>query len=407
MRTMYKGKELALEQELFELRHGSEPDYSRVERFLICSCSLPRQHQAGVENLYIINLDKEVLTSNHVIHWKLGNIPHKDNLWMRAAANSIYLEHPTISLGIYPDEHIASPAVGLLEPNMSIDYKVKAVAPRTDIREARKVFLTRVLAGVFLEYKMDILQLGAEWDVDSFPSRELTFAQISIASGQTIFHSFPAQQCNPWTCSSPSCCRKHLPKSAGWLDKRWVGNEEPLLQFGSMCHRSGDPPRASPTETMYWHEGVLVSLALLLADGAAITKAVTWGLIQVQNNFQIVVLSLFDVAFAEVSWLDDEPIVKVTRAVDLSPLRTRYCSTSTHPRERPEWKFGMQSKSHHGKAIMKANCAASPEKLRDCFTGLTALVNFFDVAKSRRARFTKSLCCHSYLRTCKKGGRFR
>jgi hypothetical protein len=28
-----------------------------------------------VEYIYIINLDHEVLTMNHGIHWKLGNIP--------------------------------------------------------------------------------------------------------------------------------------------------------------------------------------------------------------------------------------------------------------------------------------------------------------------------------------------
>ncbi len=93
---------------------------------------------------------------------------------------------------------------------------------------------------------------------------------------------------------------------------------------------------------MYWIEDVLVSLVLVV-DGEAVTKAIAWGLGQGTINFQVAVLSLLKVSFAEVSLEDGRPFVKVSEAVNLSPLCADY-SVSTHPRERPEAKPGMRTR---------------------------------------------------------------
>jgi len=162
-----------------------------------------------------------------------------------------------------------------------------------------------------------------------------------------------------------------------------------------MSHRLGKPPGASPTETIYWHEDVLISLSLIV-DGKAITNAVTWGIKQTQRtHFQIVVLSLFEVAFAEVSLGgngggDDnnnerEPFIRVSAPLSLSPLREEYC-VSTHPRKRPERKPGIKVKEEHGElAIGSHNCTGSAQRLQYWFPGLPSLVHFFDAAASRRA----------------------
>lgn len=111
--------------------------------------------------------------------------------------------------------------------------------PRTDIAEARKASLTHVLASVLIQYKDQIIQFGRERSPDSFPFRELTFALVSIASGQSKFHYFPAQCCDPRECQSWGCKSKHLRKSCGWLEEDWVGDSAPLLEFGSPSHRPG------------------------------------------------------------------------------------------------------------------------------------------------------------------------
>lgn len=151
-----------------------------------------------------------------------------------------------------------------------------------------------------------------------------------------------------------------------------------------MSHRPGQPPGAAPTKTMYWLEDVLISIVLVV-DGKAIGKAVKWGLKR-KCNFQIVVMSLFKVAFAEVtfSFSAERPVVEVSEPIDLSPLRIDYCM-STHPRKRPVRKPGTIIAKQYGELIMQSNCTGTARRLRSQFPGLAALINFFDAAAGRRA----------------------
>ena len=79
-----------------EIRDGFEPDYSQFREFETLPSEFPRL--SDYEYFYLINLDHEVLTLNHSIHWKLGDITRQDELWLRAIADSIYPNKPTISL---------------------------------------------------------------------------------------------------------------------------------------------------------------------------------------------------------------------------------------------------------------------------------------------------------------------
>ncbi|KAI0877730.1 hypothetical protein GGS24DRAFT_94559 [Hypoxylon argillaceum] len=385
MRAEYADKQKELEDHVYEIRDSSKPDYSYFKGLMALPSELPRLTSHDAEYFYIINLDREVLTMNFSIHWKLGHIPRSDDLWLKAIAESIYRFKPTISLDICPDEYIAPPALELPKPIPELGYCYRVVAPKTEITEAREVFLTRILAEVLIQYKDDIVGLGMEWSPDSFPFRELVFALVSIASGMTKFFSFPARSCNPRGCEWWDCKSKHMPKSCGFLNKDWAGSHAPLLEFGSMSHRPGDAPGVSPPETRYWIEDVLVSLTMR-TDGEAVTQAVDWGIGQGRENFQVVVMSLFKVTFVEVTWAEDEgaePMVKVSEPLDLSPLRRSYCM-STHPRERPELKDGMNYQRQRGEAIMGTNCTGKPRRLNSQFPGLSALVKFFEVAAMRR-----------------------
>ncbi|PWY91871.1 hypothetical protein BO94DRAFT_583791 [Aspergillus sclerotioniger CBS 115572] len=382
--TEYAAIESALEAHVYEIRDGIEPNYSLFSEFEELPSELPRLDSHDAEYIYIINLDREVLTMNYSIHWKLGNIPRQDNLWIRAIANSIYMYKPTISLDVCPEECMGSLALELPKPKGVIEFGCRYVTPKTNITDAPKAFLTRVLAKVLVQYKEEIIRFGREWSADSFPFRELAFALVSIASGQSKFHSIPAQLCNPWTCAAWNCNLNHIGQSPGLLDKEWAGDSAPLLEFGSSSHRPGEPPGTSPTETIYWLEDVLVSLTLVI-DDRAIMKAVDWGIKQGRTSFQIVVLSLFEVVFAEVSPEDGgDFFIKLSEAVNLSPLHANYC-VSTHPRTRPEVKSGMKARHHRGELLMKSNCTGTIRRLRTQFPGLAALVNFFEVAANRRA----------------------
>ena len=381
MRTVYARRQKELEENFDMVR--DEPKTEVYDDRGPPPSALPWLDDTFIEYVYIINLDREVLTVDFGIHYKLSNIPQKDDLWLRAISFSVYSEAPTIS-NICPEEHMASPAVELREPKGEIAFASGIVTPKTGIGELHKVLVTRVLAAVFVTYKKEIKRFAREWSPDSFPFRELAFALISIASGQAKFHSFPELKCPPGE-RRTGCPSADYPIIEGWLSKEWVGDEAPLLEFGTMAHLPGNPPGASPTETIYWHEGVLVSLELVV-DGEAISKAVAWGIEHGRINFQLVVLSIFEVAFAEVSTdQSGVPFVKATKALHLSPLHPDYC-LSTHPRERPAWKNGTMFIRHPGEVLIESpNCTGTVRKLRRNFPGLAALANFFDMAASRRA----------------------
>lgn len=293
MRQEYADRDLEPEEHFYEAHGRHDPRWDTD-----LSSMLPRLDGYGAEYVYIINLDQEVLTMNYGIHWKLGNIQRKDDLWMQAIADSIYPDHPTISLDVCPEEHVASTALELPEPDSHISYPSSIVTPRARIEGAREAFLTRALSGLFLEYRNDIIRFGREWAPDSLIFRELAFALVSMASGQASFHASPP--------TPPMPIYSHSPSPPEWYDQDWAGDTVPQVEFGSFRHRPGQPPGVSPPETMYWHEDVLVSLVLVV-DGAAISKAVAWGISQARENFQVVVMSLFEVAFAEVSILTVSP----------------------------------------------------------------------------------------------------
>lgn len=165
-----------------------------------------------------------------------------------------------------------------------------------------------------------------------------------------------------------------------------------------MSYHPDQAPGASPIMTTYWLKDVLVSLTRLV-DGRAITNAVTDGVEQGRTHFQIVVMSFSDVAFAEVSLDNGQIVVKCSESLSLSPLRPEYCM-STHPRERPELKPGMTSQPEPGELLMQSNCTGTTHRLRECFPGLAALVNFFDVAAYRcvASRSTVTLPAELYDR---------
>ncbi|KAJ6436695.1 pol-like protein [Purpureocillium lavendulum] len=292
MRNHYASTEHELEDQVYEIRNGPEPD-ERDHGFDELPTEIPKRlDDWSIEFFYIINLDSEVLTMNHSIHWKLDNIPRQGDLWMKAISDSIYKGKPTVSLDMCSEEHMASLALELPQPDPVIPFDACLASPKTTINEAWSVFLTHALAEILVAYSFEIINFGREWSADSFPFRELMFAVVSVAANQVRFYDYRGQRCQG------ECCRAVRSSIPSYAEDQWVGDSVPL-HFGSMSHRPGKPPGSSPTETIYWVEGVVVSLEMVL-DGKAVTKAVDWAIQQGRVNFQVVILSLFEVVFVEV-----------------------------------------------------------------------------------------------------------
>ncbi|KAI0143144.1 hypothetical protein GGR57DRAFT_495329 [Xylariaceae sp. FL1272] len=385
MRAGYAAREAALEQYVYEIRDGSNPvfDYDHPSFAGLISTlpsELPRFPRYGHDfdslfngdHYYIINLDQEVLTIDYKEHWKLREI-------LRDTQFDDFLCPHKKKFVPAPPEIIMSPALPLPQPVSELGYNYHRVRPNTWITDARKAFLTQVLAEVLVTFKKEILSFGMEWDPSSFPFRELSFALIPIASGVSGFHSFPARNATLETAMID-----HLDLYQRFLDQMWAGNYAPLLEFGSMCHRAGDAAGVSPAETMYWLEEVLISLTMT-HDGGIITKTVDWGLKQGRKNFQVLILSLFEATFVEVSLRhDDTPRLKVSEPVNLSPLSQRQCM-SFHPLQQCTREDIMANATSHGNASMHSCSTGASQGLRSQFPGLAALVNFFDIADNRRA----------------------
>lgn len=232
MRDHFASTERKLEDQVYEVRSGPEPDVPDHE-FEELPTELPKRlDDFFIEFYYIINLDSEVLTMNHSIHWKLNNIPRQGDLWMKAIADSIYRCKPTISLDMCPEEHMASPALELPEPDPVIDFEFCLASPRAEINEAWSVFLTHALAKTLIAYHTEIINFGREWSPDSFPFRELMFALVSVASNQARFHDPRGERCGKRNCVGVRCRSGHSLKPS-YLEDEWVGDSVPL-DFGSM-----------------------------------------------------------------------------------------------------------------------------------------------------------------------------
>jgi hypothetical protein len=170
---------------------------------------------------------------------------------------------------------------------------------------------------------------------------------------------------------------------SGYFGRDWAGESAPLLEFGSLFHRPGQPAGASPPDTMYWLDGVLISL-VLVPDGKAVTAAVAWGLRQGRNNFQLVVMSLSKAVLAEVSTAPDAnnttgPFVKVSSPLTLGPLSNEECTNMGHPELAP-------NPLYMGRHLSQQERSRAP-----LYPGFAALITFFDVAGQRRAA-AKSAC---------------
>ncbi|KAJ5113162.1 hypothetical protein N7456_001696 [Penicillium angulare] len=351
MRARYQAKENALERIVYDIRNRPGPIPPKLGIYDNLPCEFQHLYEGHFQHTnYIINLDNEVFTIFDAIHMKLNNIPRQGDVWYNAICDSTTYPHRTLDFSMISEEYAVSLALELRKPDWNFGYEFRITAPNTNITDARKAFLTEVLANTITRYKGDIVHLGAEWSPESFPFRELAFALVSIASDQVKFIELPTKTC------------------------------------GTKCNDEGgcEPPGVSPTETMYWFEGVLVNLSLVV-DGKAMMTAARWGIGKGFTNFQIVVLSLFEVAFVEVNFKNKQnPFIKASRSMNLSPLRLKGC-TSIHARERPRYGRGAKNVKDDGSNVMELGCERTINALRRHFPGLPALVNFFATAASRRA----------------------
>lgn len=333
----------------------------------------------------IVNLDAEVLTMRYGAHFNLADFPHRSAQWLRAIVPSLHQDYPTLSLDFVRREQMAAPAAARRAPEALVERRTTIrVVPKKELHGGRDVFLTHALAKMYRAYHGVITRFSLEWERDSFVLRELVFAMLSVASGQAEFSSAICCRKYCFAREEDNCDRVHL----NWQRPCFEGGDlggalEPLATFGSLFHRHGQAAGAAPAAHMYWMKGVVVNISTVV-DGAAVQEAIDWGRAQGKHAFQVIVMSIFDIAFADVC-IDSakQHIVRFSDAVRLSPLRPEECM-SLHPLTRPPRSSadaGMRLTP--GARIVSCNSFGTAARLETHFGGLASLVNFFKAALLR------------------------
>ncbi len=407
MRAQYAAIEKSLDEEVYTIREGTEPKEELYSEYQRVPSELLKTGSGFSMYSYIFDLDTEVLTMDFSLHWRMDRIPRADDAWMRAICKSSYLGVMTFDPDICSADCLASVALPLRDDDGAVHGAGAVVAcePRARLGEGGMVWRALVAAEIVARHSESVTHFGCQWQPEARPFRELSFALLSAAAGLVRFVSFrrgpgAGRDCSPVFCETDSCRNRHLRNTPGWITEDWFGGakEAVVPEFGSLAHQPGLAPGAAPPDTTYWlSDDVLIHLSLVV-DGAAVSKAMHWGLQRLRSperggpfHFYIVVLSLFDVMLAEVALPPEDacageplPAVRRTRALPLSPLR-RALSLSAHPREWPPSKTDTQEDILPHTYILMRSHEHSLDDLHDTFSGIAALVNFFDAVDRRRA----------------------
>ncbi|OAA74789.1 hypothetical protein LEL_08370 [Akanthomyces lecanii RCEF 1005] len=331
----------------------------------------------------IVNLDAEVLTMQYGAHFNLASFPHRGAQWRGAIRPSIYNGYPTLSLDFCGRDQMAEPAKKRRTPEALVQgHGTVRVAPKRTLYSGRDVFLAHALAKIYRTYHRAITRFGLEWDRDSFVLREFVFAILSIASGEAQFSSAVCCREYCFAREEDHCNGFHLNWQRPCFEGGDLGALEPCATFGSFFHRKGEVAGAAPAGHVYWMKGVVINISTVV-DGAAIQEAIDWGWTQGKQEFQIIAMSVFDIAFAEVYvGSDKHRVVRFSDALNLSPLRSEECM-SLHPLTRPPWSADAGMDLTPGARIVSCNSFGTAARLEKHYGGLAALVNFFKVATVR------------------------
>ncbi|KAJ6784498.1 hypothetical protein PWT90_03663 [Aphanocladium album] len=367
---------------------GADADTDTIGRFFPDrhkTSSMLRLNALVVGTTIIVNLDAQVLTMQYSAHFNLADFPQKSAQWLSVLKPSIYEQYPTLSLDFCDKTQMGEPAAARRTPNFLLELTTSAarVVPKSDLHSGRDVFLTHALAKIFRTFHRTITRFGLEWERDSFVLREFVFAMLSIASGEADFSSAVCTREYCFSREEDNCTGVHVNWQRPCFEHGELGSLEPLATFKSLYHRKGQAAGAAPLDHLYWMNGVAVNISTTV-DGEAIQEAIDWGLKQGKEEFQIIVISIFEVCLAEIYvGIDKQQVVRCSDPIHLSPLRPAECM-SLHPLARPQRTAETGMSMTPGERVVSCNSFGTSARLKRHYTGLAALVNFFKVAMVRR-----------------------
>ncbi|KAF3482372.1 F-box domain-containing protein [Arthroderma uncinatum] len=280
-----------------------------------------------IEWIYLIDLDNEVFTVNNTLFFNLWDIPR--DRWLRAFETEESYSTiicPEASFNPITPKYFVDDAERDRYKEVYGTYSCPALETASFEINIPNASLQNIVAVMFLEcllepYWSRLWEYLPQWGPQDFAFQEVAFAVLSLAAGQYYF-SNPAELCGGY---------EREGQSNGFIiNKTSDGKTEMLPIFGRGCHAPAQEAGSAPPGSMYYFEGILISLVtpetLEKDTDAAIAKAVEFGVQGGKTHFQIVIFSVITALFVEVSVKDDLKLVRHTGIV----------LVTLHPRRMPE-----------------------------------------------------------------------
>lgn len=373
-----------------------------------------------VEWTYTIDLDREIFSVWDSAHFKLDKIP-RDGVWINALEQDSRGNF-TIDMEMCPPQCVASPEMArprMLEAEAaelrSMYHALKPTILEKDAklgdrrtRHAHQCFHALAYVSFCEAYFDNYARYALRWMPSDFIFREMAFAVLSLAAGKVQFVQSPFRDPEMYNTPWIETGKVDVEEGKGVDEENFV----PLFPIGT--HIPDEQPGSAPNDTMYWFEGVLVSLAMDLDDRwwleTNVAKVVKYAQWLGKTSFEAVITDLLFVVMVEVEVKGKKTTVKHTMPLQLFPMN-RSDHLSTHPSERPS--FMKQYKPKHedmdkedeatgpdappnriivdrdfplagGKALLASSeLYKSEANLATYIPGFIALQNFLDEAKFR------------------------
>ncbi|PYH42134.1 uncharacterized protein BP01DRAFT_418233 [Aspergillus saccharolyticus JOP 1030-1] len=278
----------------------------------------------GGEWVYTLDLDREIFSIDHAVHFHLHKVSSEPNWIMYLGKDARRRRAPAKCTPPYLlADPVFRPTVNDASTAAFERLNVKTVRPESfhvaqTFSSLREAFLMETFRQIHAEYRGLLDMSYLEWAPTDFTFREIAYAILSLATGDVTFedtHSFDANHQGEGY---------YLIPGAGAMHANSPGSAPTVLPcFLWERHDTGVEAGSAPRQTTYWHDGVLVHLVTGLdrvgIEKAAIAEAVDAGLEHGRKSFYAIIFSILDVILLRIERKED-----LTIFVERSPKLTLF-----------------------------------------------------------------------------------
>ncbi|EFR02600.1 hypothetical protein MGYG_05597 [Nannizzia gypsea CBS 118893] len=268
-----------------------------------------------IEWVYIIDLDQQIFSVNNEVYFRLWNIPRDTWIEVFYTEKRSTEKCPEATLGQFTPSYFTDHAE--CERYNEV-YKGYQCSELYSFSGGSNDTIRQVVGLMLYEYLLhpshsQLWDFYSQWASSDFAFRELAFAILSLAAGEFCVTDVRKLYGNFYF--------KH--RSHGFMVAKEADDETEIIPIlGSGCHTPGTKPGCAPADTMYYFQGILISLvtadALFSDRDAAIAKAVEFGLQSGKKGFDLILFSIKLMIVVKVSMDGDVTSVSHSEVLPLT-----------------------------------------------------------------------------------------